>query len=227
MKKKILIALISVLSLTLIIHLSTRETEVKEISAEISAEIPVETPVEEVIAEEKPEGIVEEPVEEIVEEPVVEEEVVIAPIDPDSKTRSGIDTFREIRAIADEFYTALIKNGFSKDDAMVEMEALAKSYMTSMDELNNLEGYSVIGESKPVASTPKPTPTPPKTTTPTNPTTPKPSTPKPSEPEPTQPTVEDNDKNGNGIRDDWEDNYANTDGTVSLPPGTENPFDMP
>ncbi len=100
-----------------------------------------------------------------------------------------------------------------------------------MNELNNLDGYSVIGESKPVASTPKPTPAPPKTT---NPITP--STPKPSEPKPTQPAqniskhgypITDWDKDGNGIRDAREDNYMPADGTVSLPPGAENPFDMP
>lgn len=138
----------------------------------------------------------------------------LSPIDPDTIPENGAITYREIREGVENSYKALIRNGYSKEEAMKDAEMFAQQLGASLEELNSLQGYVAIGETKPAATRP--------TASAEKPSNPAPSEPAPSEPD--EPVVEDNDKNGNGIRDDWEDNYMPADGTVSSPEGTPNPF---
>lgn len=172
-----------------------------------------------------------------IEEVSVVDEIGIVPLKPDDKPKGGSMSYREIRDGIDKFYKSLINGGYSKEDAMVEIKEAAKMNGVTVDDLNNIEGFLAIGETKPVAT--RPTASTPKPSTPAEP---KPSTPKPSETSTSDKIVVDGvvypvsehgyaitefDTDGNGVRDSKEEAKLNTDGTSSLPEGTPNPFEMP
>lgn len=190
--------------------------EVVETPGEI-VETPIETPVE---------TIVEEAKEEIIVEPVA--------IDPDTKPEGENRTYREIRDSFEQIYAALESQGLSHEQILEEKGPGLVYFGTNLEELSRVAGYGPLGgEKQAVASNKTETPktvTEPKTTTAPVPTP----APTPA-PKPTQPSgkisqygyeITDLDADGNGIMDSIQDNYANSDGTVSLPSGTPNPFEM-
>lgn len=53
-------------------------------------------------------------------------------------------SYKEFWDEVDSQYKVMKRNGFSHDDTMNEVEGLAKSYGTILDQLNGLPGYKGI-----------------------------------------------------------------------------------
>jgi len=163
------------------------------------------------------------------------EEIITGPFDPDTIPKNGAITYREIRDGVEASYKALLRMGYSKEEAMEDSEIFAQQLGTTLEDLNNLQGYTDIGEERVVATAPS-APKPSTTTKPSTSNTPKPSTSNPSTPKPSQPKetisehgypITDWDKDGNGVKDSLEEYYKVDDGTSSLPVGAPNPVTMP
>jgi len=167
----------------------------------------------------------------VVDNSIVDEIGVVA-IDPNTRPSDvHDDTYGQIWQYVDESYRESLRAGMSKKEALEMADVFASLFLTSLEDLNKLKGYNEIGYQRPVATKPS-TPSTPKPSNPSVPSTP--STPPPVvESEPKYPISEHGyeitpeDKDGNGRLDFLEESYANTDSTVSVPSGTENPLTMP
>ena len=167
----------------------------------------------------------------VVDNSIVDEIGVVA-IDPNTRPSDvHDDTYGQIWQYVDQSYRESLRAGMSKKEALEMADVFASLFITSVEDLNKLKGYNEIGYQRPVATKPS-TPKPSNPSVPSTPSTP--STPPPVvESEPKYPISElghpitPYDKDGNGIRDSKEDNYANSDSTVSVPSGTPNPLTMP
>ena len=159
-------------------------------------------------------------------------EIGVVAIDPNTRPSDvHAETYGQIWKYVDESYKESLRAGMSKKEALEMADVFASLFLTSLEDLNKLKGYNEIGYQRPVATKPS-TPSTPKPSNPSVPSTP--STPPPVvESEPKYPISEHGyeitpeDKDGNGRLDFLEESYANTDSTVSVPSGTENPLTMP
>lgn len=163
------------------------------------------------------------------------DEIGVVAIDPNTRPSDVHDeTYGQIWQYVDDSYRESLRAGMSKKEALEMADVFASIFGTSVEDLNKLIGYNEVGYQRPVAKKPS-TPNNPKPSTPSNPSVPStPSTPPPVvESEPKYPISEHGhpitpwDKDGNGRNDGLEESYANTDSTVSVPSGTENPLTMP